>query len=286
MASGACQDTSSSRCAVESIDPASSGRLRDRDERATAVRALGQNSMTPSRRVQIFTTCLVEALRPAVGWAMVRTLERIGITPHVPEVQTCCGQPAYNAGAWQDARAMARHTLDTLDRSPDPVVVPSGSCTDMITHGYKELFRENPEERARSERLASRTREFSQFLSDVGAVPAERPPQRVTYHPACHLLRGVGVRGGPEQLLDSVPNLERVPLPGAEECCGFGGLFSVKLGELSSAMLKRKLDAIESTRAESVVACDLSCLTQIEGGLRRRGSKVRAQHIAEILDGG
>ena len=236
-------------------------------------------------RVQLFATCLVEALRPAVGWAAVRVLERLGFEVTVPEGQTCCGQPAYNAGQWEDARAMARHTLGVLERSQDPVVLPSGSCADMIVHGYPELFRGHPEERRRAEALGARTRELTQAV-----VAAERPvearwPEPVTFHPPCHQLRGLGLRGVPERLLDGTAGLERRPLPAAEECCGFGGLFSVKLGAVSSAMLARKLDAIESTGAESVVSCDLSCLTQIEGGLRRRGSRVRARHIAEILEG-
>lgn len=233
-------------------------------------------------RIQLFVTCLVDAIRPAVGWATVRVLERVGYDVVVPDGQTCCGQPAYNGGEWGEARAMARHTLDVLDRSPDPVVLPSGSCADMIVHGYTELFRDDEALRARARSLASRTRELSQLLGE-GPPLSARSSGRATYHPACHLLRGLGQRGGPEQLLDAVTGLERVPLPAAEECCGFGGLFSVKLGGISTAMLKRKLDAIESTGADAVVACDLSCLTQIEGGLRRRGSRVRARHLAEVL---
>jgi L-lactate dehydrogenase complex protein LldE len=233
-------------------------------------------------RIQLFVTCLVDALRPAVGWATVRVLSRLGYEVAVPEGQTCCGQPAYNAGEWGEARAMAERTLSVLERSPDPVVLASGSCVDMIVHGYAELFRDDDVLKARARAVASRTRELSQLLGE-GPALAARSAGSVTYHPPCHLLRGLGQRGGPERLLDSVTGLERTPLPAAEECCGFGGLFSVKLGGVSSAMLKRKLDAIESTGAESVVSCDLSCLTQIEGGLRRRGSKVRARHLAEVL---
>jgi len=233
-------------------------------------------------RIQLFVTCLVDAIRPAVGWATVRVLERLGYEVTVPDGQTCCGQPAYNAGEWGEARAMAEHTIDVLGRSADPVVLPSGSCADMIVHGYPELFRDDETLGPRARALASRTRELSQLVAESPSLSA-RSSGRATYHPACHLLRGLGQRGGPERLLDSVEGLERVPLPAAEECCGFGGLFSVKLGGISSAMLKRKLDAIESTGADTVVACDLSCLTQIEGGLRRRGSRVRARHLAEVL---
>jgi L-lactate dehydrogenase complex protein LldE len=240
-------------------------------------------------RIQLFPTCLVEALRPEVGWATVAVLERVGLTVEVPEGLTCCGQPAFNAGAWGDARAMARHTLDVLEATPreDPVVVPSGSCAHMIVHGYAELFADDPRQLARAEALAHRTFELTQLLSEMpGATQLEarwRGP--VAYHPSCHLLRGLGLRGGPESLLDAVEGADRVELPGAEECCGFGGLFAVKLETISGAMLRRKLDAIEACGATTVVSCDVSCLTQIEGGLRRRGSRVRACHVAEVLAG-
>jgi L-lactate dehydrogenase complex protein LldE len=154
-------------------------------------------------------------------------------------------------------------------------------------HGYPELFAEDPRQRARAEALAHRTFELTQLLSEVpGATQLEarwRGP--VAYHPSCHLLRGLGLRGGPESLLDAVEGADRVELPGAEECCGFGGLFAVKLETISGAMLRRKLDAIEACGATTVVSCDVSCLTQIEGGLRRRGSRVRACHVAEVLAG-
>jgi L-lactate dehydrogenase complex protein LldE len=255
----------------------------------TAAGGGGVEPGSRASRVQLFPTCLVEALRPEVGWATVAVLERIGLTVEVPEGLTCCGQPAFNAGAWDDARAMAGHTLDVLEATPqqDPVVVPSGSCAHMIVHGYPELFADDPRQRARAEALAHRTFELTQLLTESpGAAQLEaRWPGPVAYHPSCHLLRGLGLRGGPERLLDAVEGADRVELPGAEECCGFGGLFAVKLHAISGAMLQRKLDAIETCGATTVVSCDVSCLTQIEGGLRRRGSRVRACHLAEVLAG-
>lgn len=234
--------------------------------------------------VQLLATCLVDALRPDVGWAVVAVLERLGVSVTFPAGQTCCGQPALNAGSRDDARAMAKHTLDLLCQSEDPVVVPSGSCADMIRHRYVDLL--EGEDRARAERLASRTWELSELLVGplADAAPGARCESRVAYHPSCHLLRGLGVRGGPERLIDGVATAQRVPVEGAEDCCGFGGLFSVKNPEISTAMLQRKLDALEASGADRVVACDLSCLIHLEGGLRRRGSKLRVQHLAELLE--
>jgi L-lactate dehydrogenase complex protein LldE len=234
--------------------------------------------------VQLLATCLIDALRPDVGWAVVALLERLGVAASLPAGQTCCGQPALNAGCRDDARAMARHTVDLLSRSEDPVVVPSGSCADMIRHRYAELF--EGEERERARRLAARTWELSELLTGpLGDVqPEARCESRVAYHPSCHLLRGLGVHGGPEKLIDGVAGVHRVSLTGAEDCCGFGGLFSVKHAEISAAMLHRKLDALEASGAERVVACDLSCLIHIEGGLRRRGSRLVVQHLAELLE--
>jgi L-lactate dehydrogenase complex protein LldE len=237
--------------------------------------------------VQLFATCLVEALRPEAGLAVVRVLERLGVRVDLPEGQTCCGQPAFNSGSWEEARAMAVHTLEVLDRSEAPVVVPSGSCADMIRHHYPEILAGSgaPEERAR--RVGSRTWEFSEYLTAVlglEAVTCTRPG-RVTYHPSCHLLRGLGVKDGPRRLLERVQGAEVVPLPAAEECCGFGGLFAVKMSDISGAMLARKLDAVAATGAEAVIGCDVSCLINIEGGLRRRGSAVATLHLAEVLAG-
>jgi L-lactate dehydrogenase complex protein LldE len=253
--------------------------------------------MTPSARpqaVRLFGTCLIETLRPEAGLAAVRVLERLGIGVEYPEGQTCCGQPAFNAGAWDDARAMARYTLDMLCRGGDeqlllttPIVVPSGSCADMIVHHYPELFANDSKYGPVAEAVAARTYEFTQFLVDVlGVTELNAHAQgRLTYHSSCHLLRGLGVGEEPRQLLANVDGVEVVELPGAAECCGFGGLFAIKMSDISGAMLKRKLDNIEGTRAETVVACDVSCLLQIGGGLHRRGSKIAARHIAEILAG-
>ena len=235
--------------------------------------------------VQLFATCLIEALRPEAGIAVVQVLERLGVAVEYPDGQTCCGQPAFNAGAWDDARAMARHTLAVLARSDAPIVVPSGSCADMIVHHYPEILAGDPKYGPLAQAVAARTYEFTQFVveqlgvTDLGA----RFQGKVAYHPSCHLLRGLGVTEAPRRLLAHVHDAEVIDLPGAEECCGFGGLFAVKMSDISGAMLQRKLDAIERAGAQIVAGCDVSCLLHIGGGLHRRGAPVDTRHLAELL---
>jgi L-lactate dehydrogenase complex protein LldE len=236
--------------------------------------------------VQLLHTCLVNEFDPDVGMAVVRVLERTGADVHVPRDQTCCGQPAYNAGLHDEARQMARHTLRVLDGTEGPIVIPSGSCADMLVHQYAELFRHDAIEVERVRRVSARCREFSQFLAQ--AAPAQSGGgelhARVAFHPSCHLLRGLGIREQPLNLLASVHGVERVSVRDEEECCGFGGLFSVKNAEISSGMLDRKLSALEQSGADRVVSCDLGCLLQIGGGLHRRGSRIEVQHLAQVLD--
>jgi L-lactate dehydrogenase complex protein LldE len=241
--------------------------------------------MTKPTSAQLFATCLIEAIRPQAGMAVVTMLEGLGLTVEYPEAQTCCGQPAFNAGAWDEARLMARYTIDVLSQSPAPIVVPSGSCADMLIHHYAELMADDPVYGPRAKSVAARTYEFTQFVVEVMGVTDfdSKFDGKVTYHPSCHLLRGLNNRVAPQQLLANLKQAEVVELPGAEECCGFGGLFAVKMSDISGAMLDRKLDAIESTQAQTVVACDISCLLHIGGGLHRRGDSIDTKHIAEIL---
>ena len=237
------------------------------------------------RAVQLLATCLVDHLYPRVGLAVADVLERAGLEVVVPEGQTCCGQPAFNAGCQDEARAMARHTVDVLTRSDAPVVVPSGSCADMLVHHAPALLAGEPDYGLRAAALAGRTYELTQFLVDVlGQVSCGACARdSMTYHPSCHGLRGLGLRAQPLALLDAVDNMDLRPLPDADTCCGFGGLFSVKMSAISGAMLDRKLDAIAASGASTVVATDVSCLMHIAGGLRRRGSSVGVRHLAEVL---
>lgn len=238
-----------------------------------------------AKRVQLFSTCLVETIRPQAGLAVVTVLERLGYEVAFPVRQTCCGQPAFNGGAWNDAAPMARYTIDVLSETDDPVIVPSGSCADMIVHHYPELLADDPVYLPRAQALAARTYEFAQFVVDVvGLTDIGGSGQgAVTYHASCHLLRGLGVRTQPRELLSHVAGVDVKALDGAEECCGFGGLFAVKMADISGAMLKTKLDHIVASGAQTVVGCDISCLMHIEGGARKRGLPITVCHLAELL---
>lgn len=241
---------------------------------------------TEIKTVQLFVTCLVDHFFPDVGWAVVDILERLGLTVQFPADQTCCGQPAFNGGVWDDARAMARHTIDVLSGSDAPVVIPSGSCGDMIIHHYTNILQDDSNYGPKAEALAARTYEFSQFLVDVlGVTDVEASSERcLTYHASCHGLRGLGLEAQPHHLLANIRGGQQKPLPDADTCCGFGGLFAVKMGDISGAILKEKLDNIEATGANTVVGTDVSCLMHIAGGLRRRGSQIEVKHLAEVLN--
>jgi L-lactate dehydrogenase complex protein LldE len=245
--------------------------------------------MTASRptRVQLLVTCLVDQFFPDTGEAVVDVLERLGLEVEFPDTQTCCGQPAFNSGYTHEARAVARHTIDVLSASDAPVVVPSGSCGDMVIHQYEALFADDAAYAEKAHALSHRTFEFTQFLvdvlgvTDVGAVSAGT----LTYHACCHGLRGLNLRTQPEALLGRVTGARICPLAEAEVCCGFGGLFAVKMADISSAMLARKLDTIEASGADTVVVTDVSCGMHMNGGLHRRGSSIKVRHVAEILAG-
>ena len=237
-------------------------------------------------KVQLFVTCILDTLYPEVGEAVVRVLQRAGAEVEFPAGQTCCGQPAFNGGMRAEARQMAIHTIQVFEAAPGAVVVPSGSCAAMLRHGYLELFAGDVHWLRRAKALAARTYEFSEYLVDVLGVTelGACVPEKITYHSSCHLLRDLGVDRQPRALLASVKEAELVELPYTQECCGFGGVFSVEHPEISTAMLERKLASVEESGAALVVSCDSGCVTNINGGLRRRGKGQRAVHIAEILD--
>ncbi len=236
-------------------------------------------------KVSLLVTCLADTFFPAIGVATVRLLRRLGVEVAFPPAQTCCGQPHFNSGYAEHARELARHTLRAFDDGC-PVVAPSGSCAAMVKLEYPELLHDDRTWAAKARDLARRTHELSDFLinvlgiEDVGA----RFAGKVTYHMACH-LRGLGVLTEPERLLRKVKDLEYVPLERADECCGFGGSFAVRYPEISGAMVGDKAAFIEQTGADVVVATDGGCLMNIAGCLRRRGSRVRALHLAEVLEG-
>ncbi|MGO4349830.1 (Fe-S)-binding protein [Paenibacillus sp. MCAF9] len=234
-------------------------------------------------KVSLFITCLSDALYPRVGEAMVRLLAKYGVSLEFPTVQTCCGQPAYNSGYWKEARESAKTILDAFEDS-DFVISPSGSCTGMIHH-YPKLFEDDPVMLKRANKLQSKSYEFTQFLvqvlgvTDVGAAF----PHKVTYHPSCHGSRILGVKDEPLALIQNVRGLELVPLPFAEDCCGFGGTFAVKMADISGAMVTEKVDHVLETEAEVLVGLDMACLLNIAGNLRYRNEPVRVMHLAELL---
>ena len=246
---------------------------------------------TPIPKVQLFVTCIVDSFFPSVGEAVVTVLERLGLEVEFPAAQTCCGQPGYNAGFRPEARRLALSFLDVFEASPAPIVAPSGSCAAMVVHGYPDLFAGEPANLARARALAARTFEFSQFLSQVlrldpaqvAAAAGARLDQTVTFHPSCHLRRGLGVKDAGPALLAAVPGARVVPLPNAEQCCGFGGLFAIKHSDISAAMLDNKLAAVRASGASTVVGCDMSCLMHMQGGLTHDGSPQRCRHLAEVL---
>jgi L-lactate dehydrogenase complex protein LldE len=239
-------------------------------------------------RVSLFITCLVDQMFPDVGEAMVVTLRRLGVEVDFNGAQTCCGQVAFNTGYRPETRAMAEHFLQVFENDPAHfIVAPSGSCTAMVRNSYGELFHGSDDQpwRERLDRVRPRLREFSEFLvnelgtDDVGA----RFPARVTYHDACHLLRELKIAEQPRQLIRAVREVDFVEMAAPDTCCGFGGTFSVKYGEISNAILQEKLARIADSGVEYVVANDSSCLMQIAGGLSRAGSKVKTMHLAELL---
>jgi L-lactate dehydrogenase complex protein LldE len=238
-----------------------------------------------TKTVQLFITCLIDSLLPEIGEAVVIVLQRAGVDVVFPTEQTCCGQPAFNAGMRHEARKLAKHTIQVFEAVPDPVVIPSGSCAAMICHGYPELFSNDPDWLPRAQAIAARTFEFSEFLVDELGVTdlGASYPGMLSYHPSCHLLRGIGVDHQPRTLLANVRQAQLVELPHQDECCGFGGVFSVEHPEISAEMLKRKITNIEASEAATVVTCDTGCLLHINGGLHRQGKSLRVKHIAQIL---
>ncbi len=236
--------------------------------------------------VGLFITCLVDLFRPSVGFATVRLLEDAGCQVEVPERQTCCGQPAYNAGDDDDARDIARAVIEAFHRY-DYIVAPSGSCAATIREHYPVMFAGDPAMKARAEAVAGKTYELVSFLTDVMGV--ERVEARyegtATYHDSCSGLRELGIKAQPRKLLATVDGLTLKELPGAETCCGFGGAFAVKYPEISDEIVGKKAADITATGADTLLAGDLGCLMNMAGKLKRQGSAIRVRHVAEVLAG-
>jgi L-lactate dehydrogenase complex protein LldE len=236
-------------------------------------------------RVGLFVTCLVDLMRPSVGFAAVKLLEDAGCTVEVPR-QTCCGQPAFNSGDRDTARALAEQAIDAF--SPfDYVVAPSGSCAGQIKAHYPELFAGDPNIARKADALAGKTYELVSFLVDVMGVTEvdARFHGSVTYHDSCSGLRELGVKRQPRQLLATVEGLTLTEMKENEVCCGFGGTFAVKYGEISNSIVGKKTEAIAASGAHTVLAGDLGCLLNMAGKLSREGKAIEVRHVAEVLAG-
>jgi len=238
-------------------------------------------------RVGLLVTCLVDMLRPRIGFAALELLEAAGCSVLVPETQTCCGQPAYNSGDRATARQLAIKLLGEFEDC-EYVVVPSGSCAGMVRTHYAELVADDAALARRMAMLSAKTFELTDFLVNVakiGNMPGDFKGS-ITYHDSCSGLRELGIKAQPRALLARMPGVTLKEMPGAEECCGFGGAFAVKFGELSAAIAERKCNGIHASAADAVVGGDLGCLLNIEGKLRRMGDETtRVLHIAEVLAG-
>ncbi|MFZ9109975.1 MAG: (Fe-S)-binding protein [Burkholderiaceae bacterium] len=238
-------------------------------------------------RIALFVTCLVDLMRPEIGFAAIKLLEHAGCEVVVPPDQTCCGQPAYNSGDRRSAHRLAERVLEQLE-GYDYVVIPSGSCAGMIKVHYADLFSDDPGLKHRLVDLGPRIYELSDFLANVMQV--ENVPGKlsgaVPYHDSCSGLRELGVCAQPRQLLKLIPGVEVREMKDARACCGFGGTFSLKYGAVSSAIVDEKIGNIQATSAQAVVLGDLGCMLNIEGRLRRLGDdKTQVLHIAQVLAG-
>ena len=236
--------------------------------------------------VQLFATCLVDTFYPETAEAIVSILRRLDVDVDFPQSQTCCGQPQFNAGLRADARQMAEHMIKTFENLPGDLLSPSGSCAHMIRHNYIELFADDPDWLARAQALAKRTFEFNEYLVDVLNIvdTGAHWDGVLTYHPSCHLSRGLGIDRQPRALLAQVQGATIVELPEEADCCGFGGIFSVAHPELSAEFLKRKIGNLEKSQSPTLVVADTGCIMHIAGGLHRQKKPQRVVHIAEVLN--
>ena len=236
--------------------------------------------------VGLFVTCLADLFRPTVAFAAVKLLQDAGCRVYVPAAQTCCGQPAFNSGDFASARAVAKQVIEAFEEF-DHVIAPSGSCAGMIRAHFVELFEDDAAMLARAQALAARTYELVSYLTDVRGMESvsARYDGVATYHDSCSGLRELGIKEQPRRLLASVEGLTLNELPGAEECCGFGGTFCVKYPDVSVKIVSDKTADIAGTFADTLLAGDLGCLMNMAGRLRREGRPIKVRHVAEVLAG-
>ncbi len=243
------------------------------------------NNNLGTKSVTLFATCMVDQMAPSIGESTVEVLEYLGLQVNFVQEQTCCGQPAFNTGFRSESLPVAQRWLEIFEKVNGPIIVPSGSCAAMVRNFYYDLFKHDRNLVERTRILSERLYEFTEFIDRFFGCDAivGTCKERATYHKCCHLKREIGIDDQPLQMLTNIEGLDMIPLNRDDVCCGFGGAFSVKMPDISAAILDEKLDNIESTQAGMVVAADTGCIYQIQGGLRRRGSPVQVVHIAEIL---
>lgn len=248
--------------------------------------SLLQRESPAGKPVSLFVTCIVDMIYPQTGMSVVEVLEHLGLKVDFPAAQTCCGQPGFNSGFRQEAKEVAKQFLRAFEKA-EVIVTPSGSCAAMVRHEYTTLFAGDPDWEARAARAASITWEFTEFLVDGLGVTdlGARLPQMQTFafHDACHGMRLLGLSKQGRTLLEHVENAEVAELKDCDVCCGFGGLFAVKMPDVSNAMLSHKIANINASDAATILTGDASCLTQMNGGLSRQQSPKRVKHIADVL---
>jgi len=239
-----------------------------------------------NKTVTLFIQCLVDGIYPEAGEAMVRIFRKLGIALFCPTTQTCCGQPAFNAGYRWEAGVAAKRFINIFEAS-EVIVCPSGSCVTMVRHHYPQLFDDDDPWLQRAKQVAAKTYELTEYLVDVLGVEdlGARYDGKITYHDSCHLLRNLRIQSQPRKLLSKVSGAEFIEMHDADRCCGFGGSFAVKYADISSAMVTDKVNNIIASGADTVIGCDMGCLMNIQGMLNRRGSRIKTMHIAQILAG-
>ncbi len=234
--------------------------------------------------VTLFIQCLVDGIYPEVGEAMVAIFRKLGVNLTCPDQQTCCGQPAFNAGYQGEARVAAKRFIEIFD-SAEAIVCPSGSCVTMVRHHYPQLFADDAAWLQRARQVAARTFELTEYLVDILGVDdlGAHFDGVVTYHDSCHLLRSLRIKEQPRRLLNRIFGAEFVEMNDSDRCCGFGGSFSIKYGDISAAMAEDKVHNIIASGADTVVGCDMGCLMNIQGMLSRQGVDIKVMHIAQLL---
>ncbi|MCE4047590.1 MULTISPECIES: (Fe-S)-binding protein [Bacillaceae] len=235
-------------------------------------------------KVSIFITCLADMFYSNVGKSTVELLEKLGCEVDFPEQQTCCGQVSFNSGYHKETKEVAKHMIKVFEAS-EYVVAPSGSCVAML-HEYPHLLKDEKEWKERADKLAAKSYELTQFIVEVLKVEDVKAslPACATYHKSCHMTRLLGVKDAPSKLLSQVDGLTVNPLPNSENCCGFGGTFSVKMGPISEQMVQEKVESVEAANADVLIGADCGCLMNIGGYINRQGKQIKVMHIAEVLN--